>query len=76
MGICRTLVLGAAFFSFGCLAKPENNQVDLEMEKQLERLKKVNFHPNLLPIILRNSDFMGLSPEQVAAFKAWGKNKL
>ncbi len=25
----------------------------LEMEKQLERLNKVNFHPNLLPLILK-----------------------
>ena len=43
------------------------------MDKQLERLNKVNFHPNLLPIILRNSDFMGLTTEQVTAFKTWGK---
>jgi hypothetical protein len=43
------------------------------MERQLERLNKVNYHPNLLPVILRNSEFMGLTSEQVATFKAWGK---
>jgi len=73
MGIYRTLVFLAAFFSCACLAEPDNNQEILEMEKQLERLNKVNFHPNLLPIILRNSDFMALTPQQVATFKAWGK---
>jgi len=63
----------AAFFSCACPAEPENNQAILEMEKQLERLNKVNFHPNLLPVILRNSDFMALTPQQVSIFKTWGK---
>jgi len=73
MGVYRGLVLLVAFVSCACLAEPENNQAMMEMEKQLERLNKVNFHPNLLPIILRNSDFMALTPQQVSTFKAWGK---
>lgn len=42
-----------------------------ELEKQLKRLSKVNFHPNLLPIILKNRDYIELTPKQVAAFSAW-----
>jgi hypothetical protein len=73
MDVLRALVLLATFFSCACLAEPDNDKAILEMEKQLERLNKVNFHPNLLPVILRNRDFMGLTPQQVATFKAWGK---
>jgi len=62
-----------AFLSFPCFAEPQNGMEIVEMEKQLERLNKINFHPNLLPIILRNSDFMELTPQQVSAFKGWGK---
>jgi hypothetical protein len=73
MGICRGLVLLAVLISSACLAEPDNDKVILEMEKKLERLNRVNFHPNLLPVILKNSDFMELTSEQVATFKAWGK---
>jgi len=73
MGVGRGLVLLVALISCACLAASDNDNAVLEMEQQLERLNKVNFHPNLLPIILRNSDFMGLTSEQVTAFKTWGK---
>ena len=73
MGGWRILVLLSGLFSSLCIADTGNGNAVLEMEKQLERLNKVNFHPNLLPIILKNSDFMGLSSQQVANFKAWGK---
>jgi hypothetical protein len=69
----QIFLLLVTFFSYSCFAQAENDTTILEMEKQLERLNKVNFHPNLLPIILRNSDFMGLTTEQVTAFRTWGK---
>jgi len=69
----QVFVLLLACFSYACFAEPDNDKGVPEMERQLARLSKVNFHPNLLPIILRNSDFMGLTPQQVASFKAWGK---
>ena len=62
------------FLSSNCFAEPENDEAIFDMGNQLERLSKVNFHPNLLPIILKNSDYMDLTPEQVGVFKAWGKN--
>jgi hypothetical protein len=47
----RIFLLLMTFFSYSCLAQSESDTAILEMEKQLERLNKVNFHPNLLPII-------------------------
>ena len=73
MGVCRGLILLVASISYDSMADSDNHKAVLEMEQQLERLNKVNFHPNLLPLILRNSDFMALTPQQVSTFKAWGK---
>lgn len=56
-----------------CFAQADNEVIPSDMHDQFERLSKVNFHPNLLPIILKNSDYIELIPEQVAVFKAWGK---
>ena len=42
-------------------------------KQQLERLDKVNFHPNLLPLILKHRDYLELTPEQVDAFMKWRK---
>lgn len=67
------LLLLIAFFSYSCFAQAGNDKTVIHMEHQLEHVGTVNFHPNLLPIILRNSDFMGLNPQQVNAFKSWGK---
>jgi hypothetical protein len=63
-----------ALFAFSCFAQSEIEKPILSMQKQLERLSKVNFYPNLLPIILRNSDFLDLSPKQVSDLKAWGQS--
>lgn len=57
-------------------AEAEDGRQVAEMQKQLEHVSNVNFHPNLLPLIVRNSDFIGLSEKQVAAFKAWGQANL
>ncbi len=67
------VMLLIAFLSFSCFAESEDSNTILEMENQLEHLNKINFHPNLLPIILKNSDFIALTPQQVSAFKGWGK---
>lgn len=44
-----------------------------QYQQQLERLDKLNFHPNLLPLILKHKDYLELTPEQVAAFQSWRK---
>ena len=70
----RRLVLSMmVLLSYTCFAQPENDATSSDVDNQLERLSKVNFHPNLLPIILKNSDYMGLTAEQRAVFKGWGK---
>ena len=70
----RRLVLSMmVLLSYTCFAQPQNDATTSDVDNQLERLSKVNFHPNLLPIILKNSDYMGLTAEQIAVFKGWGK---
>ena len=55
-----------------------NDHDDMSMleveQQQLEHLNKADFHPNLLPIILRNSDFIGLSETQVQRLRDWRKH--
>lgn len=50
----------------------DEQTIDL-YQKQIERLDIINFHPNLLPLILKNSDYLELSPQQLAAFRGWRK---
>lgn len=66
------VVITLVFPSF-CLAQQTDGNTIEVMEQQLERLNKVNYHPNLLPIILGNADFIGLTDDQVAQFRKWGK---
>jgi hypothetical protein len=70
----KVFVVLLALLSYPCFAQPETGKVISDMGNQLERLSKVNFHPNLLPLILKHSDYMDLTAEQVAVFKAWGKD--
>jgi hypothetical protein len=45
----------------------------LEIESYIVNLDKVNYLPNLLPIILKNKDFIGLTEDQVAQLDDWRK---
>ena len=47
---------------------------EFEMESYIVKLDKVNYLPNLLPIILKNKDFIGLTDDQVAYLDDWRKN--
>ena len=47
---------------------------EFEMESYIVKLDKVNYLPNLLPIILKNKDFIGLTNDQVAYLDDWRKN--
>lgn len=73
MRIRRLVSSMMVLLSCTCFAQPGNDARTSDVDDQLERLSKVNFHPNLLPIILKNSDYMELTAEQIAVFKAWGK---
>ncbi len=68
-------ILAALAVCSAVTASPQQQEDTLLLyQQQLERLDKVNFHPNLLPLILKNRDYLELSPEQVTAFKKWRKN--
>ncbi len=45
-----------------------------EITASLERLDKIAYHPNLLPIILQHSDYLELTPEQITLFTEWRKD--
>jgi hypothetical protein len=54
-------------------AQPTDEQVNQQYRQQIERLDKVNFHPNLLPLILKHKDYLELTPQQIEAFRGWRK---
>lgn len=57
--------------SLPCLAGPAPGLADRLPVERLEQLSSISFHPALLPIILKNRDFIGLTDAQVEVFKAW-----
>lgn len=43
----------------------------LQIESSIAKLDKINYLPNLLPVILKNRDFIGLTDEQVVRLEEW-----
>lgn len=66
------LVLAGAAATAGPEPHPYQLTVD-EIDARLSRLDKISYHPSLLPIILKNSDYLGLTPEQLGLFRQWRK---
>ena len=49
-------------------------QVDTgELDKKLELLDKISYHPSLLPIIMQNRDFLELTNDQMKRLTEWRK---
>jgi hypothetical protein len=76
--ISKSLVIGISAWIFAWIAPTTaaegiDHQAIKQYQQQLERLDKVNFHPNLLPLILKHKDYLELTPEQITAFRAWRK---
>ena len=67
-----SLALMAASLAVPVQAETVDEQGN-QYQRQLERLDKVNFHPNLLPLILKHKDYLELTPQQVDAFQRWRK---
>ena len=44
------------------------------LEQYLEKLDKINFLPNLLPVIIDNSDILELTDKQLTKLLAWRNN--
>lgn len=59
-----------------CLSQPaisetaaDHNRQDIE--SSIEKLDKLNYLPNLLPVIVKNRDFIGLTDDQLAELDDW-----
>ncbi len=48
---------------------PDQEQFDIN--SSIEKLDKINYLPNLLPVILNNKDFIGLTEEQIGKLEDW-----
>jgi hypothetical protein len=44
-----------------------------ELDKKLELLDRISYHPSLLPIIMQNRDFLELTPDQLKRLNEWRK---
>lgn len=68
-----TIILITAFITAPLTALPVDQQAIDQYQQQLDRLDKLNFHPNLLPVILKHRDNLELTPQQIDAFISWRK---
>lgn len=62
--------------SLSCLADPIQFPQEDQLYEHAQKLDKISFLPNMLPIIIENKDFIGLTEDQVAALKEWRSNNL
>ena len=44
-----------------------------DLDKKLELLDRISYHPSLLPIIMQNKDFLELTPDQLKRLTEWRK---
>lgn len=71
MGSRTLLALLALSLTSVSFAGPASEQLNTEIESSIEKLDRINHLPNLLPVILENRDFIGLTEEQVAGLDRW-----
>lgn len=57
--------------SLSCLADPIQVPQEDKLYEHAQKLDKISFLPNMLPIIIENRDFIGLTDAQVNALKEW-----
>lgn len=55
------------------LAEPTVDQIRHDLDHVINKLDKINYLPDLLPIIINNKDFIGLTPKQVDDLDEWRK---
>lgn len=71
MGFRTLLALLVLSFTSATFAGSVPEQFTAETELPIEKLDRINHLPDLLPVILENSDFIGLTEEQTAVLDNW-----
>ena len=71
MGPRILLTLTLLIASQSCFAGPTPGQKQQDIDAYIEKLNNISHLPNLLPVILNNKDFIGLTDEQVENLEHW-----
>ena len=73
MGIRILFTISVFLMTQFALAEPTLDQKRPDLELVIQKLDKINYLPNLLPIIINNKDFIGLTQKQVDDLNDWRK---
>ena len=68
--LCSVLLLVVTTTNFAFSATHADTG---ELDKKLELLDRISYHPSLLPIIMQNRDFLELTPNQLKRLNEWRK---
>ena len=71
--LCSVLLLGLTTTNVA-ISATETDTADLD--KKLELLDKISYHPSLLPIIMQNKDFLELTRDQLERLTEWRKKNV
>jgi len=71
MGPRILLTLTLLIASQSCFAGPTPGQKEQDIDSHIEKLNNISHLPNLLPVIINNKDFIGLTDEQVEKLEHW-----
>jgi hypothetical protein len=69
--LCSVLFL---FITSTSVAFSAGLPVNSELDQGLELLDRISYHPSLLPVIMQNSDYLELTPDQLKKLREWRKN--
>jgi len=73
MGNRILFTLTLFFLSQLSFADSTPGQKEHDIESSIEKLDRINHLPNLLPVIITNKDFIGLTDEQASKLEQWRK---
>lgn len=73
MGARILFTITIIFISQFAYAEQTEEQIRHDLEHAIQKLDKINYLPNLLPIIIDNKDFIGLTDDQVGNLDDWRK---
>lgn len=73
MGIRILFTISILLVTQFAFAVPTLEQKDSDLELAIQKLDKINYLPSLLPIIINNKDFIGLTQKQVNDLNDWRK---